>query len=204
MPHPTLVGGANPQVRAAGIVDIRGGRIYSADNTSGHFKPARVTRSCRRSISPCSSRERVPSQLPRILTVESLDLTEHFVGKWGFYPWSPEHQEHHGPDTIHPGDLNAWSQSHPYGGLFECVGVDGGYLILAYGKQRFRVRPQLFRKVARPSHRIGDVVQLESKGQIVRGVVVKIQWHHQKNEPFFFIEKEGKPSSKRYWDSDFR
>jgi hypothetical protein len=29
MPHPTLVGGANPQVRAAGIVDIRGGRIYS-------------------------------------------------------------------------------------------------------------------------------------------------------------------------------
>ncbi|MBL8892390.1 MAG: hypothetical protein JNL67_20610 [Planctomycetaceae bacterium] len=39
MPHPTLVGGANPQVRAAGIVDIRGGRIYSVDNASGHFKP---------------------------------------------------------------------------------------------------------------------------------------------------------------------
>lgn len=39
MPHPTLVGGANPQVRAAGIVDIRGGRIYLVDNASGHFKP---------------------------------------------------------------------------------------------------------------------------------------------------------------------
>lgn len=39
MPHPTLIGGANPQVRAAGIVDIRGGQIYSVDNTSGHFKP---------------------------------------------------------------------------------------------------------------------------------------------------------------------
>ena len=39
MPHPTLVGGADPQVRAAGIVDIRGGRIYSVDNASGHFKP---------------------------------------------------------------------------------------------------------------------------------------------------------------------
>jgi hypothetical protein len=39
MPHPTLVGGANPQVRAAGIVDIRGGRIYSVNNASGHFKP---------------------------------------------------------------------------------------------------------------------------------------------------------------------
>jgi hypothetical protein len=39
MPHPTLVGGAEPQVRAAGIVDIRGGRIFSVDNGSGHFKP---------------------------------------------------------------------------------------------------------------------------------------------------------------------
>ncbi|QDV51351.1 Calx-beta domain protein [Gimesia fumaroli] len=39
MPHPTLIGGANPQVRGAGIVDIRGGRIFSVDNVSGHFKP---------------------------------------------------------------------------------------------------------------------------------------------------------------------
>ncbi|MDH3976667.1 MAG: hypothetical protein OEV42_20580 [Deltaproteobacteria bacterium] len=39
MPHPTLIGGSNPQVRAAGIVDIRGGRIYSVNNASGHYKP---------------------------------------------------------------------------------------------------------------------------------------------------------------------
>ncbi len=40
MPHPTLVGGANPKVQAAGIVDIRGGKIYKIDNASGHFKPS--------------------------------------------------------------------------------------------------------------------------------------------------------------------
>ena len=39
MPHPTLIGGANPSVQGAGIVDIRGGRIFSVDNASGHFKP---------------------------------------------------------------------------------------------------------------------------------------------------------------------
>ena len=39
MPHPTLIGGANPKVRAAGIVDIRGGRVHSVNNASGHFKP---------------------------------------------------------------------------------------------------------------------------------------------------------------------
>lgn len=40
MPHPTLVGGVEPQVQGAGIVDIRGGRIWSVDNASGHFQPA--------------------------------------------------------------------------------------------------------------------------------------------------------------------
>ncbi|WP_097007021.1 hypothetical protein [Lacrimispora amygdalina] len=40
MPHPTLIGGENPQVQAAGMVEVRGGKIYSIDNASGHFKPS--------------------------------------------------------------------------------------------------------------------------------------------------------------------
>ena len=38
-PHPTLVGGKNPQVQGAGIIEIRGGKIYRIDNASGHFQP---------------------------------------------------------------------------------------------------------------------------------------------------------------------
>ena len=38
-PHPTLIGGRDPQVKMAGIVDIRGGKIFSYDKRSGHFKP---------------------------------------------------------------------------------------------------------------------------------------------------------------------
>ena len=39
MPHPTLIGGENPVIQGAGIVDIRGGRIFWVNNSSGHFKP---------------------------------------------------------------------------------------------------------------------------------------------------------------------
>ena len=39
MPHPTLVGGANPRVTGAGIVKFQRGKIVSVDNSSGHFKP---------------------------------------------------------------------------------------------------------------------------------------------------------------------
>ena len=39
VPHPTLIGGKNPKALAAGMVEIRGGKIYSIDNHSGHYKP---------------------------------------------------------------------------------------------------------------------------------------------------------------------
>lgn len=41
MPHPTLIGGKAPQVQAAGMVRIEGGKIVKIDNHSGHFRPPR-------------------------------------------------------------------------------------------------------------------------------------------------------------------
>lgn len=38
-PHPSLIGGKNPKVKMAGMVDIRNGKIYSWDDRSGHYKP---------------------------------------------------------------------------------------------------------------------------------------------------------------------
>lgn len=38
-PHPTLIGGTDSKIRMAGILDIRGGKIYSYDNRSGHYRP---------------------------------------------------------------------------------------------------------------------------------------------------------------------
>lgn len=38
-PHPTLIGGKDPQVQMAGMVHIQGGKIASYDNNSGHYKP---------------------------------------------------------------------------------------------------------------------------------------------------------------------
>lgn len=39
-PHPTLIGGKDPQVQCAGMITFRKGKIYSVDDRSGHFRPA--------------------------------------------------------------------------------------------------------------------------------------------------------------------
>lgn len=42
-PHPTLIGGKDPQVQCAGILKISDGKIVSVDNRSGHFKPDKLS-----------------------------------------------------------------------------------------------------------------------------------------------------------------
>jgi hypothetical protein len=38
-PHPTLIGGKDPQVQCAGMIRIEKGRIVWYNNDSGHFRP---------------------------------------------------------------------------------------------------------------------------------------------------------------------
>ena len=39
-PHPTLIGGKDPVVQAAGIMNIMKGKIVSFDDQSGHYRPS--------------------------------------------------------------------------------------------------------------------------------------------------------------------
>lgn len=38
-PHPTLIGGKDPEVQCAGMIEFRKGKNYSVNTSSGHYKP---------------------------------------------------------------------------------------------------------------------------------------------------------------------
>ena len=38
-PHPTLIGGKNPEVQCAGMITFKKGKIVAVNNHSGHFRP---------------------------------------------------------------------------------------------------------------------------------------------------------------------
>lgn len=38
-PHPTLIGGKDPEVQCAGMIEFKKGRIVSVNNDSGHYRP---------------------------------------------------------------------------------------------------------------------------------------------------------------------
>lgn len=78
MPHPTLIGGHNPVVQAAGMVEIRGGKIVRIDNHSGHYRPPRAALSA-----AVKGFTRLPKSAFNNVSVESF----HLVG--GAEKWRP-------------------------------------------------------------------------------------------------------------------
>lgn len=55
-PHPMLIGGKDPQVRVAGMIEFRGGKIYGIDTDSGHYRPPAQS---------LQAAEKILSELPR-------------------------------------------------------------------------------------------------------------------------------------------
>jgi hypothetical protein len=65
------------------------------------------------------------------------------------------------------------------------------------------VKPCLFREVPAPARRIGDAVEVVSKGERLAATVREIQRHFGRKEPFFLLARGEKHLGKRYWKSDF-
>jgi hypothetical protein len=113
------------------------------------------------------------------------------IGSWGLYPWFEEH----GEAKVHPEDLEAFRRLRPYGKVFLCVDTNG-FLTLRYNSEVFRLSSDLFRVVPNPQFTFGQNVVVREKGST--GTICGIEWHHAKKEHIFFIEREGRSSSRRF------
>jgi hypothetical protein len=112
----------------------------------------------------------------------------------GIYPWFPEH----GISLVHPDDLSSFSAIRPSGKVFEFVGDDQGYIVLKYGNENFRVKPDLYKPVTGVDFYIGDSVCVTSKVPEKYGVIVAVEWHFKGQKPIYYLQFDGKRSSRRY------
>ena len=122
------------------------------------------------------------------------------TGAWGLYQWFREHGVH----LVHPDDLGAFERLMPNSKVFICEGSEGDYLVLRYGQERYRTKPELFKVVPRPPRVFGETVWVTRDGRATEATVSDIIWHFQRREPFFLLEFDGKKGKKRYWSFDFQ
>lgn len=115
---------------------------------------------------------------------------------FALYPWFAEH----GADFVHPEDLQRFVALAPYGRVFTVSAVDGEFVELGYGTEKFRVISKLLQLVPGPKFIIGQKIRCASSNN--SGQIIHIIWHYKEEKPFYLIAMDGKPRSKRYWDND--
>ena len=99
------------------------------------------------------------------------------VGTWVLFPWFEEHS-----NEVHPEDLLTARAVQPYGKVLQVVGVEEGFVVLAYRDERIRVRPGLVKVVSEPVVGRGGIVTL-ADGRT--GEVLEVNWHANIAEDIF-------------------
>ena len=120
-----------------------------------------------------------------------------YAGTWGLCPWWPGGPE----DQIHPADRERFRALFPYGRVFQAMGQEEAYLVLRYGEESYRVRPQLFRPVPALAFAVGARVRLKKRPE--RAATVRdIIWHFKEGRPMYFLKVGGKRVGSRRWAED--
>lgn len=90
----------------------------------------------------------------------------------------------------------------PNGKVFHCIAEEKNTILLKYGEYIFRVNPKLYKIIPKPFFNVGDKVMIINK--LSKGKIVDVNWHLKDDEPFYFIEINGKKDKKRYKNCDLR
>lgn len=113
---------------------------------------------------------------------------------FGVCNWFPEHGKHLVADV----DRSAFAALSPAGKVFQRVGVEGEWLIVRYGANTYRVNPSVLKLVPAPAFDVGQPVLARDRS----GVVADVTWHFKEVAPIYFLEFDGKRSSRRYSEEE--
>ncbi len=116
------------------------------------------------------------------------------LSQWGLYPWFSTGDQ----DLVHPDDRARFAELEPYGLLFKMVADEGEYLVLAYGQERFRVKPDLWKETGPCAFEVGQQVSNQRHPEKTN-VVREVMWHYKHGREFYLLTVDGKKKTRRYW-----
>ena len=121
-----------------------------------------------------------------------------FENTWGTYNCFQGRDE----ELIDPECRADFFALDPVDKVFECISEQGDMITLRYGKQTFQVKAECYMVVPQPLHNVGDIVEIIDKA--ATGKILERKWHYKDNEPFYFLEINGKRNKRRYKDFEIR
>jgi len=106
-------------------------------------------------------------------------------------------------ERVHPSDVETVRQAYPGGWQLLCFryrGREGAYDVLDDGERSIRVRDAVVKPVPEPQYKHAQRVYAVRKQ--AHGVVRRIVWNWKREEPYYLLDVNGKPSGFWYYDGD--
>lgn len=123
--------------------------------------------------------------------------------KYGCFPWWPED----GNEWVHPADVETARAMIPSGRVFRREGEDGEYQLIHYGDVTLRVRRAMWLEVVPEGFKIGDWVEVLSRGmrnEPRTGVIRDVLWDERAQAIHYLIAESDVPISERYTREDLQ
>lgn len=123
--------------------------------------------------------------------------------RYGHFPWWPED----GDDWIHPDDFEIAKREVPGQKIWRADDSDGEWMVLHYGEQTLRVRPNLWVEVESEGLEIGDWVEVLSqmmKNEYRIGTICDMLWDEAHKAIRYRIECAGDRIPKLYARRELR
>lgn len=97
-----------------------------------------------------------------------------------------------------PGDAQRLTDHNLSQRVCRIVGKDGRFARIKYGDLTFAISPICLSRVDNVDHEVGDRVLFKHGLARVRDIV----WHFKDERPNYYLEKDGKKLSRRYFNED--
>lgn len=106
---------------------------------------------------------------------------------------------------IHPDSLDTINSAVITDSVFKCTNeLSNNFVELQSSEVTLKLNRKVFRVMPKQPDfpPKSEVSYISSKGKMEFGIVVKIDWHNNKEELFYTLEVKGKMKSKRYFENE--
>ena len=118
------------------------------------------------------------------------------IERYGICNWYPEHGSH----LVSTDNFLEFINLKPAGKIFKCISIDDKWCSVIYGEKTFKIDPVIYHIVPDLKFYIGQSVWVKTKNSV--GTIIDVFWHFKNEMPVYFINFEGKRSSRRYSESE--
>lgn len=117
--------------------------------------------------------------------------------------YKDEFQEINKLDLVNPLDVETF-KANPSNSLFECIGIEGDYLIIKSKNCQYRIKKEAIKQIMPSPKYNWDEIVLQLGKPDVKATISDFFWHQKDQKYYYTLIVDGKKKSRRYSENELK